>query len=203
MDVVNTWTPKYHLDQRKFNGVYFQANGTIALNQYSKPSTEQEKQDFGYRHLISRTNEETHGLFVCWKPDITSPGIDISSKESYLYRRFNFFGKKILCHNFTWQYFHPNEIKPDGYDLSHLCCDSECCRPSHIHCELRKYQRTRDKCSGYIWYQMIGNSQTEDKTEVENRYFDVCKHTPKCKKCQFISVDEEIINVSNMEINLE
>lgn len=76
MATVNSWTPKYHLNQRNFNELYFQANGTIAINQYSKPTTEQGKQDFGYRHLITRTNEETHGLFVCWKPDITSPGID-------------------------------------------------------------------------------------------------------------------------------
>jgi hypothetical protein len=199
MAMINTWIPSYHSDQRVFDNLHFNIHGGLNINQYTMPHTEQSKQDFGYRHLIARTNEVKKGVFVCWKPDITKPGIDVSDNPDYQYRRFNYFGSKQLCHVFTWQYFHPGVNKPENYDISHLCCDPECCRPTHLYCELRKYQRTRDKCPGFIWYQFLGETQ-QDGSDEENHYFDLCEHQPKCKKCQEINIDNEIVDIVSRDI---
>jgi hypothetical protein len=141
------------------------------FNQYTQPQSAAEWWDHGYQHLLSRISvKKTHeeDLFSCFIPK--GPGIDSCEEDGNPYKRMNWQGKKVQCHNFVWAYHHPG-IKKEG-DISHLCGHGFCCRPSHLHMEPRIPNLARRNCPGYLVY--------EDYDDTV-RYFDVCKHDPHCK----------------------
>jgi hypothetical protein len=185
------------VDQREFKDIIpIDQNGNLTLNQYTKPKSDAEWFNLGYRYLVSRCIEEPDetGTFSCWIP--SGPGISIVESDTYKYRRMKLQNTTPLCHVFAWAYHHPG-IKKE-YDISHLCGNPKCCRPSHLHHEERKYQRTRDGCTGFVIQLDCGETDVDDAGTITSdeytRYYRVCKHNPHCKKAVIISTDNEIVN---------
>jgi len=118
-----------------------------------------------YRWLIRNTTVKSSelGFFLCWIVNESS-GID-ETKGGY--PRMSFSGKKIFTHQFVWEY-HKGK-KPDEMDISHLCQNKRCCRPSHLHVESRSMNKSRDHCIGIV-------SPAIDK---QNCYR-LCQHEPIC-----------------------
>ena len=128
-------------------------------NQYSNESTE----DL-YKWIKSNCQElyDDHDVFGCWIPIVGTKGIDYNEVNNQF--RFSFKGVKTLLHVFTKGLFEENY---DNLDVSHLCHDRKCCRPSHLVYENRSDNKSRDGCPGYV----IDN----DKAHL------LCKHKPPCK----------------------
>lgn len=132
-------------------------------NQHTLPSFDDNFDDvYGWLNQSSVQITGLGGFFTCWIGDITLPGI--ASDTDYL--RFSFRGVRVLAHLFTWLYHHPG-ARPIG-DISHLCGNNHCLRPSHLFDEPHSSNIARIGCSGYIL--------------IADTLFSVCKHNPHCKK---------------------
>jgi hypothetical protein len=131
--------------------------------------------DDTYKWLIGTTavNENETGHFKCWEPSADVKGIDITDSG---YFRFSYKGKKILCHRFVWVYHNPGKTITDGYDISHLCGNKRCCRPSHLHCEIKTNNIARIGCMGYI---------VSEKNP--NDILLLCTHNVPCKTSRFVN----------------
>lgn len=131
------------------------------VNQY----TNQDLLDIRYRWLINQTvvSSSPLGFFKCWIINNTS-GID-ETESGYL--RMSYRGKKILVHLFSWEYH--NGSKPRDKDISHLCHNKRCCRPSHLFCESRSTNKSRDHCIGIV-------SPDKDSSV----HYTTCNHEPIC-----------------------
>lgn len=134
-------------------------------NQYTK-NGDLEESRASYEWLLLQSsvasNHSSEKGVACWTPK--GKGI---SKTASGYLRFNHAGRKILCHVFTWQFSNPEDIK-DG-DVSHLCRNKECCRPSHLVKEDRSKNKSRDNCPG-----IISCSVHHDES------YRLCRHEPRC-----------------------
>jgi len=152
---------------------FLDRNGKMSFNQYNQPKSDTEWFDSGYQYLMYRVQEEKHGLFTCWIPN--GPGIDaVDDKDRY--KRMNLHGSSPQCHGFVWAYHHPGVVK--NMDVSHLCGNGFCCRPSHVYHEDRTYQLTRRGCPGYMCFADADDIVT---------YYLVCKHEPTCKRSTDVS----------------
>lgn len=149
---------RYSLDER------FGPQPRRNKNQYSLDDSE-DGLNTDYRWLISTTIQivDRSGYVTCWAPK--GPGIDQSSAG---YHRFSIMGKKRLCHDFVWEYHHLGINKEA--DISHLCHNKWCCRPSHLTDESRSVNKSRDNCPGYVLMNL--NSR--------QRMIKVCSHDPVC-----------------------
>lgn len=151
--------PTFHADQR-FDREVMAAR---SCNQHSSKSLESEFED-AYRWLIGRTEEVAStpaGHFRCWVPG--GPGIQHLASG---YSRFSFRGVYHMCHAFTWHYRHPGD--QGSGDLSHLCSNQACCRPSHLHREDRNTNLSRRGCPGYL------------VSTTSNLVLQACRHDPPC-----------------------
>lgn len=119
-----------------------------------------------YRWLISTTKvieSLPRGHFKCWIPEGT--GIQKAGK----YKKLSFSGDYYMCHVFVWLFHHPKQIYTD--DISHLCSNEGCCRPSHLFREDRNTNISRRGCSGYL-------VSDDDKEPIIR----LCQHNPPCTK---------------------
>jgi len=155
---------------------FLDANGKMSFNQYTKPKSDTAWFDAGYQYLMYRVQEEQLGLFTCWIP--SGPGIDAVQTDEH-YKRMNLNGSSPQCHGFVWAYHHPGVVK--NLDVSHLCGNGFCCRPSHLHHEERKYQLLRRGCPGYLCFTDADDIVT---------YYLACKHMPICKRSTSISFED-------------
>lgn len=169
--------PLYNLDQR-----FPHKLRRDSINQHTQPQVEAELNSI-HSWLVSNTESVPNATnhFFCWKP-ISSKGIVVVTPNGY--RRLNFRGRKIMCHEFTWLYFHPGE-RSDDNDISHLCHNNWCCRPRHLHKEPRIANKARDHCLGYL----VG--QDEDQMMV----IQVCKHNPSCHTANYFSEATDIVTL--------
>jgi len=108
--------------------------------------------------------DEKEQLWECWTVDPkATQGIDETATG---YPRISFRGGKVQTHVFTWCYYHPGTL-PNG-DVSHLCGNALCIRPSHLHDEAHDVNMSRIHCVGYIY-------------DVRRRsHHKVCMHNPPC-----------------------
>lgn len=129
-----------------------------------------------YKWLISRTDEvrEPSGMVVCWCPISTEKGIELRPTG---YVRINVAGAKQMAHVFVWEY-HSSEEVPKEKEVSHLCSNPQCCRPSHLTVESRKDNIARRTCLGYI---ILPGDQT---TGYRN-----CQHNPRCKRVTLLDIN--------------
>ena len=135
-------------------------------NQYSLPSFEKDLNN-SYKWLIGSTevvSSSPAGHFECWVPE--GPGIQTLKSG---YNRFSFRGSYYMCHVFVWHYHNPNRVA--GKDISHLCSNEACCRPSHLRAENRDYNISRRGCVGYLV-----------SMENPDLVIKVCTHQPPCTK---------------------
>ena len=174
-----TRVPKYSPTQR-WDG---QEPPSRKTNQYTK-LTLSEQIDRDYRWLITKTTvapQDSLGIINCSIPN--GEGIDITEAN---YTRMGFRGDKVMCHVFSWNYFNPGQIIPATNDVSHLCGNSKCCKPSHLHLEPHSVNIGRIACPGFIVIPI---------TDTENHCFQICNHTPHCKKYQIINLANQSTNI--------
>lgn len=159
-------------------------------NQYTMRTFEQ-YMDETFEWLVPKTMPLISfpiGHFVCWNLDEGIKGVD--SNEAG-YKRISFHGAKVLAHVFTWLYIHPGEPMDEEIvkkNLSHLCGNAKCCRPSHIHKEPHPTNISRKGCVGFIpKHPDIG---PDDDSELLNHFIQVCTHSPTCKKITFVSPEQ-------------
>jgi Zinc-binding loop region of homing endonuclease len=128
-------------------------------NQYSNESKKEV-----YQWIKSNCEElyDEYEVFGCWIPIKDTKGFDYMKEQNQF--RISYQGKKILIHVFTKSVFEDNT---DNLDVSHLCHDRQCCRPSHLVYEDRSYNKSRDGCAGYV---------IDEKNALL-----ICKHKPPCK----------------------
>lgn len=132
-----------------------------------------------YKWIVSNCIEtqDENNIFHCWIPKIGSTGIHyIKDKNQF---RFSLRGSKLLVHVFTKACFEDNT---DDLDVSHLCHNRKCCRPSHLAYESRSYNKSRDGCCGYI---ITRNAHL------------VCKHKPACKVTSTIESSLELSEIKD------
>jgi hypothetical protein len=126
-----------------------------------------------YKWLVGTTtefkNETKH--FTCWEPSGT--GIDDTDSG---YKRFSYKGDKILCHRFVWYFFNPGKLIPNDHDISHLCGNKRCCRPSHLYCEPKPNNVARINCIAYL----VADSNHDSIMKI-------CIHNVPCKTAKYIS----------------
>lgn len=150
---------------------------TRAQNQYTSKSFEEELNQT-YVWLIKSTkvvHSHPAGHFQCWVPE----GVGIDDESPFGYRRFSFKGRKTMCHVFVWLYHHPNQRLSD--DVSHLCSNESCCRPSHLFCESRNKNIERRGCSGYL-------VSSDGSPTIK-----ICQHEPPCTKTTPYSRDNYVV----------
>jgi len=141
------------------------------VNQYT--IFDLKKLDLYYLWLISITKEKWDDTFsvCCWIPTPNTKGIDFMEKSRQ--HRASLKGNKILLHVFTKLFWEkPKNIE---YEVSHLCQNHICIRPSHLHWESHLENMSRIGCIGWIC--------------VENMFIRVCKHKPSCLTYKFGIVD--------------
>lgn len=122
-----------------------------------------------YRKMMKGMVQQRRGLFTCWVPK------DKDAPKHHGYPTYNWTHikeRQINCHQLSWFYFHPG-IKYGGHNISHLCCNKECCRPAHLRQETARFQLTRDKCLGILVVRYSDGKRT--------RYINACSHT--CEPC--------------------
>jgi len=167
--------PQFDLDHR-FSDAVLQSR---KCNQYTRNS-EIEEFNLSYRWLITVTAEKPgiEGIFVCWEPQ--GPGIDTNKTG---YHRMGFKHTKVMCHVLSWLYHHPGETTEDG-DISHLCHNSNCCRPSHLFKESRSINKSREGCVGY--------ALSSDDPSIIIR---VCQHLPSCCVARWFSPTSDTVDL--------
>lgn len=170
---VNTRIVPFHQFQRFDSAVPILPNRG---NQYSS-ITFVDYLNQSYQWLIKSTriiSSPPAGHFQCWVPY----GVGIQPLVSG-YNRFSFRGTYYMCHVFVWLFHHPNQALTQ--DISHLCSNKACCRPSHLLCEHRNYNISRRGCPGYL----VSN---------EDNHFviKICLHHPPCSKTTPFSSDNYI-----------
>ena len=150
-----------------------------ATNQYStKWTTSQQYNWIAYN--ANRVYDST-GTFCCWIPP-TGGGFDFDEDKNQF--RFSIDGKKALVHVFTrFCKSAPPDLNNNisSLDVSHLCHNRKCCRPSHLEYEGRDYNKSRDNCPGYL-------------KDEHGDFRLVCKHNPPCKVVTVVS-DCAIVNL--------
>lgn len=142
-------------------------------NQYTKradPAVEAYKWLMRWRIRV-QTTDVSHitDAFSCWVPSCDG-GIDITSGN---YRRMAVDGSKELCHRFVYRFWYPSYSTDN--DVSHLCGNNGCCRPSHLTSESRTTNKSRDGCVGFLF--------------LGGRWIKVCKHKPLCVRVTQVSGD--------------
>jgi hypothetical protein len=149
--------PKHGKDER-FPPVHTSTH----VNQYSNSA---ELQHSRYRLLISNTTRKSSalGFFTCWEVIENAKGIDTMPTG---YFRMSYAGRKVFVHVFVWEYH--NGPKDENLDVSHLCHNKKCCRPSHLHLESRAVNKSRDNCVGVV-------AASPDDTPHQ-----LCRHQPPC-----------------------
>jgi len=157
-------------------------NGKVNINQYNKPKSDAEWIDHGYEVLMYRVQKEKRGIYTCWVPN--GEGIDAVDDGDH-YKRMNLNGSSPQCHTVSWAYHNPGVIKSD--DVSHLCANGFCCRPSHLCHEARMYQLTRRGCPGVL----ILNDFDDDVGNIV-KYYTMCVHSPECKVSTELSFAAQI-----------
>lgn len=157
----------------------------VAPRKFNQYTTQLTKVDDTYEWLISITEvvpDSTRNI-NCWIPKKVA-GIDTNMN----YNRISFQGK-TLAHRFVYLYHHPELVpttKPQ-LDVSHLCDNGYCCRPSHLHLEEHNENIQRQKCLGYV---IIPNNSTQ--------VLSFCEHDPKCKKFTRVNPTTQIVNLSSI-----
>jgi hypothetical protein len=149
-------------------------------NQYSRGTVEYF--DHVYEWLIGCTKEVTNvtGHFTCWIPE--GEGIELTDSG---YNRMDYSGKHF-CHRFVWLYHNPGKNVLYGYDVSHLCGNSACCRSSHLICEPKPDNIARINCIGYLVRQ--GNP---------NHILKICPHNIPCKKAIYFSENDIVKSIGD------
>lgn len=149
---------------RRFDG---DAPPTRKYNQFNRPSLETRRNHF-YWFLIHNTVvvPSERRIFKCWEIQ-RAPGIDNPENGYY---RANFDNSKVTVHRWIWQYHNNFQEVPVGYDISHLCGNKECIRPSHLIRESRAENINRIGCPGYCWFTL------------QKKLIRICKHRPCCKR---------------------
>ena len=145
-------------------------------NQYTIRSEAQER-SASYEWLLSSLKppssltEAFDSEYTCWIP--SGQGI---SKTMSGYLRFNHIGKKVFCHVFAWRHHHNSDHHQAAGrgDVSHLCRNKQCCRPSHLVREDRATNKSRDNCPGIVSCSLH-----------EEEAFQLCKHKPR--RCLWIT----------------
>ena len=159
--------PRFSPNQR-----FTRTNSCTHVNQHSRGSDE-DLSNTRYRWLISRTTVVTSplGLFSCW---VVCEGIGIDETKAG-YPRMSYAGKKLFTHLFVWEYH--NGAKQSDLDISHLCQNKRCCRPSHLQAESRAVNKSRDHCIGFV---------ALDCKSQERTHYRLCKHEPICHTDAFL-----------------
>lgn len=163
-DVLETFTRK---DQDFYKKVINSAElGTkIQFNQHNQPKTSIDWTRYLIMLLIHGSEEKSSmesntPIFKCWE----SKRGDLQGQ----YYRTSFRSKKIFNYNAVAKAFYgPTE----GLDISHLCGNSLCIRPNHLHYESHDINMDRIKCTGILYIKH------------KDRYIpECCKHNPRCKR---------------------
>lgn len=150
-------------------------------NQHSTNNFEEDLNN-DYRWLIKSTRvvaSPPAGHFQCWIPQ--GPGIQPTASG---YNRFSFRGVYYMCHVYVWHYHHPNS-KASAQDISHLCSNEACCRPSHLHRESRHHNISRRGCLGYLV-----------STESPDMIIMACAHNPPCAKTASFSEKSNAVTLN-------
>lgn len=126
------------------------------------------------KHCRGRTHA---GISEVWAPPPgyqtpnLAPGVTGAQLNASGYVRFSYRGTYFMAHVWMFLYHNPGAAFPvAGHDVSHLCCNEWCCRPSHLALEPRPYGRTRETCVGFVY------------DAVTDTYGQVCRHNPPCMK---------------------
>jgi hypothetical protein len=91
------------------------------------------------------------------------------------YVRINFQGGKKQAHRLVWEEL--NGPIPKDMDISHLCGNSKCIKPDHLHLESHQYNMSRIGCQG-IYKRM-------------DKWYNLCTHSPPCK----------VITIADFKVN--
>lgn len=113
----------------------------------------------------------TQSVTGCWELSHTV-GISVHNNG---YGRVSFLGSKKLAHHIAimaTKGLGPDWTCPEGHDVSHLCGNNKCVKPSHLVVESRANNMSRIGCKGYVTVQ-----NTTATVVVE---FCMCNHAPKC-----------------------
>lgn len=156
---------------------YAESGESIKFNQYNSPKTALEWTRYFVMLIIHGSKEHQSSesrfgypaLFTCWE--------STRGNKSGQYYRTNFQSKKVLTYNAIAVAFYG---QPNGEDISHLCGNPRCVRPSHIYYESHQINISRINCCGMIFC-------TRTKKYLKN----VCVHYPKCKKV-FIDTENAV-----------
>jgi hypothetical protein len=149
-----------------------ESNNAVKFNQYNKPSTDADWTRYlvililhgskeRYSSEFSSRPYNAEPLFICWEStrgDLTPGG----------YYRISFQGQKVQNYGAIATAFYGQQ---PGKDVSHMCGNPLCVRPSHLVWESHSQNMSRIGCPGVIYH------------VYNDRFFDeACSHTPRCKK---------------------
>lgn len=135
-------------------------------NQYSKMTWDKQ-----YRWVIGHTivQSSPRNIFKCW---VIPNGTKHFSHMPNGSTRTSFNGKRPMSHVFVWLYHNGRDtVALREREISHLCANERCCRPSHLIAETHLQNMQRINCLGYVLF------SGQDESVVK-----LCPHTPPCKK---------------------
>ncbi len=124
--------------------------------------------------------------YICWYPryGMNIKGNIKSTKENYSgYTQIHFKrGEQFLAHKLMHCLDRDEPVSYKkfrsafGFDCSHLCHNSACFNPQHIHGESHRNNMQRNRCTGLVF------------ARNQNTLFNFCCHETKCLK--FIEIDD-------------
>jgi len=148
-----------------------------------KPRCQKTTPELAFHWLLGLTvlSSDASGFVICWKIPREAEGIDHTPAG---YCRMSFARKKVMCHRFVAEHIKGKQLS-DETQVSHLCGNADCCRPSHLCLESRQENMSRIGCVGYVVHKTANG--------LFSPAIRVCSHNPPCKKVKVIESTPEIL----------